>query len=92
MSPHIKELTICGECQAYFCPDCQEAIKDYELCPAAGLLGVETHRLRFLKMLPANLQQHSGPVVQFEDEAPKTIKIINKNRIKIIDEEKGENE
>ncbi len=59
-----KELFICSECQAYFCPDCKQAVKDYDLCPAARLLGVKEHGLTFKKKEP------------FDATSTKTIKIL----------------
>lgn len=85
MAPSLKELHICAECQAYFCPDCLRAIRDYDRCPAASLLGVNDHQLRILKMLPPKTIQNARKVIH-KDEAPKTVKIVNKKKnVKILD-------
>ncbi|NHJ48016.1 MAG: hypothetical protein FK733_09530 [Asgard group archaeon] len=84
MAPSVKELTICGECQAYFCPTCLTAIRNYDLCPAASLLGVGDHELRFVKLLPPKQAPHTSRVVH-QNETSKTIKIIDKKKVKILD-------
>jgi len=82
-----KELFICSECQAYFCPDCKQAVKDYELCPAARLLGVKDHELKFIKILPPKPVQTDTQTVVREEEKS-TVKILPKKRIKILDSKK----
>ncbi len=84
LAQSTKELHICAECQAYFCPDCLKAIRNYDLCPAASLLGVNDHKLRILKMLPPKIMQNTKQVAQIE-EPPKTVKIITKKNVKILD-------
>ncbi len=82
-----KELFICSVCQAYFCPDCKQAIKDYEFCPAARLLGVQEHELKFIKILPPKLIQSTTQTVVNEDQKS-TVKILPKKQVKILDSKK----
>lgn len=91
IAPSTKELHICAECQAYFCPDCLHAIRNYDLCPAASLLGVNDHELRILKMLPPKVMQNTRQVAQ-KEEPPKTVKIITKKNVKILDKNSKTNE
>ncbi|TET31177.1 MAG: hypothetical protein E3J70_02800 [Candidatus Heimdallarchaeota archaeon] len=86
-SRSYKELFICSECQAYFCPDCKQAVKDYDLCPAARLLGVKEHELKFIKILPPKPVQTIAQTIIKEDEKP-TVKILPKKGIKILDSKK----
>jgi len=82
-----KELFICSECQAYFCPDCKQAVKDYDLCPAARLLGAKEHELKFIKILPPKPVQTTAQTIIKKDEKP-TVKILPKKGIKILDSKK----
>ena len=82
-----KELYICSECQAYFCPDCKEAVKDYEFCPAARLLGVKEHELKFIKILPPKPIQTTTQAVVKNDEKT-TVKILPKKKVKILESKK----
>ena len=79
-----KEMLICAECQAYFCPDCVEAVRNYTNCPAARLLGVNEHELKFIKLLPpkVDLKYHSVGTSKTE----KSVKILPNKSIKVIDD------
>ena len=79
------ELFICAECQAYFCPDCRKAVINYPKCPAARLLGVTDHELKFIKILPPKPMQITGHVQ--EQNNTKSVKILPKNKIKILDDD-----
>ncbi len=78
-----NELFICSVCQAYFCPECLDAIKNYRLCPAARLLGVNEHELKFLKMLPSRPIETTGQIVQ--NNQSETVKILPRKTVKILD-------
>ncbi len=86
-----KELFICSECQAYFCPDCLQAIENYSACPAARLLGAKEHELKFLKILPPKLIFSSGNLSQIEKNKPSTVKILPKKSIKVIESKSERN-
>ena len=81
-----KEMFICAECQAYFCPDCLQAIKNFSHCPAARLLGVNEHELKFIKLLPPKLP--SSLEIQEKPQKAKTIKILPNKSVKVIEEDK----
>ena len=83
-----NELFICSVCQAYFCPQCLDAIKNYSRCPAARLLGVNEHELKFLKMHPSKPVETTGQVVQRNQS--ETVKILPKKTIRILDKKKKE--
>ena len=80
-----KELFICANCQAYFCPECLEAVRNYDECPAARLLGVKDHELKFIKLLPpktdSTLFQQVSP-----DVSSSKVKILPKKTIRVISE------
>jgi len=88
-----EELYICAECQAYFCQKCREAVRGYESCPAARLLGVKEHKLKFIKLLPPKvlLSQMNGatvPVSREEKTNQKArVKILSEPSVKIIDKD-----
>ncbi len=85
VSPTTKEVFVCSGCQGTFCPDCLTAIKNYTQCPAARLLGVEDHELKVVKLLPPKPMQIQGQIVQQNDTQPKTVKIISKKNVRILD-------
>ncbi|MBN1331176.1 MAG: hypothetical protein JXA54_17020 [Candidatus Heimdallarchaeota archaeon] len=85
VSQTTKELFVCSGCQGTFCLDCLEAIKNYSLCPAAGLLGVEDHDLKLVKLLPPKPLPMKGQIVQQIDSQPKTVKILPKKNVRILD-------
>ncbi|MHA1212991.1 MAG: hypothetical protein ACTSSH_11065 [Candidatus Heimdallarchaeota archaeon] len=65
---------------------CLEAIKNYTQCPAAGLLGVDNHELKIVKLLPPKPMQITGQIIQNESSPPpKTVKILPKKTVKILD-------
>lgn len=80
-----KELFICSECQAYFCPDCLRAVENYSTCPAARLLGAREHELKLLKILPPKLIFSNDNLLQNEKTKPSTVKILPKKSIKVIE-------
>ncbi len=80
-----EEKILCSICQANFCSACMEEIKDYRLCPAAGLLGAREHELKIIKILPLNV---SPPPIVNEPSKSNKVKILP--RKKIVN--KGENE
>ncbi len=80
-----NELFICANCQAYFCPDCLEAIKNYRYCPAASLMGVDDHKPKFLKILPPKPVISTSQQVPYRAES-KSVKIISEKKVKIIDQ------
>ena len=84
-----KELFICSECQAYFCQDCLHAVENYSTCPAARLLGVKEHELKFLKILPPKLIFSNGNLLQTEKTKPSTVKILPKKSVKVIESKSG---
>lgn len=77
-------MLICAECQAYFCLDCLHAIKDYSFCPAARLLGVKEHELKFIKLLPP--KPNFDLNINDESKKTKTIKILPSRSIKVLEE------
>ncbi|MGC9778343.1 MAG: hypothetical protein HZR80_03790 [Candidatus Heimdallarchaeota archaeon] len=81
-----NKLFICSVCQAYFCPECLDAIKNYQLCPAARLLGASEHELKFLKMLPSRPLETTGQIVQ--NNQSETVKILPKKTVRILDTKK----
>ncbi|HUT81992.1 MAG TPA: hypothetical protein VMZ29_12390 [Candidatus Bathyarchaeia archaeon] len=85
VSQTTKELFVCSGCQGTFCPECLEAIKNYSRCPAAGLLGKEDHELKVVKLLPPKIMSLQGQIVQQNDSQPKTVKIISKKNVRILD-------
>jgi len=86
VSRTTNELFVCSGCQGTFCPECLEAIKNYTQCPAAGLLGVDNHELKIVKLLPPKPMQITGQIIQNESSPPpKTVKILPKKTVKILD-------
>ena len=80
-----KELFICANCQAYFCPDCLKAVRSYHDCPAARLLGVNGHELKFIKLLPPKTDSSSIQQAASNTMSSK-VKILPKKTIKVISE------
>ncbi|MBD3190366.1 MAG: hypothetical protein GF308_06965 [Candidatus Heimdallarchaeota archaeon] len=83
-----KELNICGECQAYFCPTCLQAIKDCIYCPAAPLRGAKEHKLRLVKILPPKLPP-SALTTDNGQKSGRTIRFLPRKTIQIIPEDQG---
>lgn len=76
-----KELFLCSECQAYFCPSCLNAVKNYQSCPAARLLGVKDHAPKFLKILPPKPVDNKE--ASSTENSPK-VKILPRKKVKIL--------
>ena len=83
-----KELYICSVCQAYFCPSCLKAVQNYSACPAARLLGVGEHELKYLKILPPKPILLNGQSIQYGNSTQSTVKIMPRKSVKVIDAEK----
>ena len=83
-----KELFICSECQAYFCPDCLRAVENYSSCPAARLLGVKEHELKCLKILPPKPLLSSAQLIPAPIEKKSSVKILPKKSVKVLDSKK----
>jgi len=77
-------MLICAECQAYFCPECLQAIKNYSFCPAARLLGVKEHELKFIKLLPPKTNFDLN--ISDENRKAKTIKILPSKSVKVLED------
>ena len=83
-----KELFICSECQAYFCPDCLRAVENYSSCPAARLLGVKEHELKCLKILPPKPLLPTAQMVPTLPEKKSSVKILPKKSVKVLEPKK----
>lgn len=79
-----KELNICGECQAYFCPDCLRAIKDCTYCPAAPLRGAKEHKLKLVKIFPSKIPLSESIKDNDENSGRRTVKLLPRKTVQII--------
>ncbi|TFF88274.1 MAG: hypothetical protein EU549_03340 [Promethearchaeota archaeon] len=82
-----EQLYICAKCQAYFCNDCRKAVLDYPECPAASLLGVKDHKLKFVKILPF---YKNNQLLNPKKSNKTSIKILSDKKIQIINDEDQE--